>query len=86
MAPTSLSRGVLAALSAKEALVKTSAKVGAMTTLKLHLVEADERASAADLYGKILRVEESGAFVLRFTTMAPEIEALLTARRTAVAG
>jgi class 3 adenylate cyclase/CheY-like chemotaxis protein len=76
--------GALVAASAHAASVRTPEKLPAMGNLRLRLVGVDGRPSPGDLYGKVASDEEAGAYLIRFTSVDPDVAEVL--RQAVAAG
>lgn len=74
-------RGDVIRLSADSATVLLNAPVGALTNLKMELDGVDEKLSARRFYGKVIRAQaqEECTYLIRFTSLSPEIDAYFQA-------
>ena len=72
-------RGSLTKLSAKGGEVRLETAVPALSNLKMHLLDENGREIPGSLYGKIMGLvpKTSTDFLLRFTSVSPEVETLL---------
>jgi hypothetical protein len=54
-----------------------------MTNLKMNLADVDEKLSARDFYGKVIKCsgEKAQTHLVRFTSVPPEIDAYFQAHR-----
>ncbi len=80
-------KGFIVGLTKNSAEIIFDRSVEILTNLKMNLGEVDEKLSAKNFYGKAVRQSErSGqAYVVRFTSVSPEVDAYLQALRQHVA-
>jgi adenylate cyclase len=74
-----LSKGVLTKVSLKAAEARLANNVPVLSNLKMHLIGSDGEQIAGSLYGKVLGAVSgtSNGVSIRFTSISPEIEAVL---------
>jgi hypothetical protein len=75
--------GFVVRLSKNCAEITLGAPVDTMTNLKMNLGDVDEKLSARDFYGKVIRHsgENRQNHVVRFTSIPPEIDAYFQSHR-----
>jgi adenylate cyclase len=76
-------RGELVALSKKSAELVLDRPMELLSNLRLNLTGASEELAARDAYAKVMRHSSDGAahYVIRFTSLPPEVAAYLAAHR-----
>jgi len=76
-------QGSVARLSKNCAEITLGAPVEIMTNLKMNLTDVDQKLSARDFYGKVIKrsVEKGQTHVVHFTSVPPEVDAYFQSHR-----
>ena len=72
-------KGFIARLSLQQAEIASEESLASLTNLKIHLADVDERLASYDLYGKVGESIGDHRYLVRFTSIPPEVEAYFTA-------